>query len=97
LVNWIGYSPPPKRRDHQPALRAAGSAELSGAATGSTGCAGDGVWGATMAGVSAAGALVLPKLTFSRTVERRGAGLSSSSTAGSDADAVAGSAIAGSG
>src|SRR5581483_3453282 len=78
----FGYSPPPKRRDHHPALRGCAS-EVSAAGVGSA--AGDGAASgalcATGAGASAAGAPLLAKETFSRTVERRGAGFSCSGSA----------------
>ena len=66
------YSPLPKRRDHQPALRGAASSDVADA-----GSAGAGAGEATGSGAlwltegaGSAGALVT-KLTFSRTVERR--------------------------
>jgi hypothetical protein len=70
------YSPPPNRRDHHPARR--GAAGVSVAACG----AGSGAGGATGSGADATGvagslALLDRKLTFSRTVERRRAPLSS--------------------
>jgi hypothetical protein len=76
------YSPPPKRRDHQPALRGAVSPDASCA-----GSAGAGAGVATRiaslwlaAGAGSVGALVM-KLTFSRTVERRRAAARSVSCA----------------
>jgi hypothetical protein len=78
------YSPPPKRRDHQPARR--GAADVSDAASG----AGSGAGGATGSGADATGAagslwLLDRKLTFSRTVERRRAALSSAGSSSATA------------
>src|SRR5262249_38534590 len=66
------YSPPPKRRDHQPALRGCASPLVSAAGSGAFG---SGVLCMTGGGASE-GALPDPKLTFSRTVERRRAAFS---------------------
>jgi hypothetical protein len=87
------YSPPPKRRDHQPARR---GAELSLAASGAGSGAGTGgATGSVACATGAAGSLALldRKLTFSRTVERRRAALSSAGS--SSATAGAGSGWAG--
>src|SRR5207244_2294962 len=68
------YSPPPKRRDHQPALRgwSAAAASVSAGDGAGAGCP-------TAAGVAGAASGCGPdaKLTFSRTVERRRAAFSS--------------------
>src|SRR4051812_19978022 len=81
------YSPLPKRRDHQPALRGASSPDVAGA--GSVGAdAGDSTGSGALwltEGAGSAGALVT-KLTFSRTVERRRAAARSASWLVSSAD-----------
>jgi hypothetical protein len=80
---WISfYSPLPKRRDHQPARR--GAPGVSSVASGT----GSGAGGATGSGVDATGAAssggpLDRKLTFSRTVERRRAALSSDAASSS--------------
>jgi hypothetical protein len=81
-----GYSPLPKRRDHQPALRGAASSAAEGAgsaAAGAGGAAGsDSAW--LTAGAGSDGGLVMNE-TFSRTVERRRAAARSASCAVSSA------------
>ena len=76
----IPYSPLPKRRDHQPALRGASSPDVADAGSVGAG-AGDSTGSGAlwlMEGAGSAGALVT-KLTFSRTVERRRAAARSAS------------------
>jgi hypothetical protein len=66
---WVSvYSPPPKRRDHQPARRGAAGVSVAASGAGSAGATGSGA-----AATAVAGSLGLldRKLTFSRTVERR--------------------------
>jgi hypothetical protein len=70
------YWPPPNRRDHQPARRGGASLALASGA-GSAGAGGVAAACVSGAGVAVSDtALLLRKLTFSRTVERRGAGFS---------------------
>ena len=72
-MSWFAsYSPLPKRRDHQPALRGPSLAAAGAGSLGAGDATGSGaLW--LMAGAGSAGALVA-KLTFSRTVDRRRAG-----------------------
>ena len=75
-VRNLSYSPLPKRRDHHPARRGwvspdAGAADSSGAGVGGWGSLGS-------ADDVATGWGSVRKLTFSRTVERRGTALSAS-------------------
>jgi hypothetical protein len=72
-----GYSPPPNRRDHQPARRGAGASAAAGSAAEGVGVAGVGsaslIVSPASAGVAAvAGRGSVKNVTFSRTVERRG-------------------------
>src|SRR4051794_41441872 len=69
------YSPLPKRRDHQPALRGGSLSDLGAASAGAGAGARSGA--PCIAGAGSGGGLVR-KLTFSRTVERRRAVLSAS-------------------
>jgi hypothetical protein len=67
---WL-YSPPPKRRDHQPARRGAAGVSAAASGAGSGAAAAGGAIGSGAAATGAAGSLLDRKLTFSRTVERR--------------------------
>jgi hypothetical protein len=87
VVRSRGAYPPPKRRDHQPALRG-WSPDLGAASS----CAGAGAGCSTAAGIGAAasGAGLDVKLTFSRTVERRRADFSSAADSSAAGAAAAG-------
>jgi hypothetical protein len=71
------YSPPPKRRDHQPALRGWVSSVVVPPAAGSAAAGADGSGWLWWTGAASGWALTR-KLTFSRTVERRRAARSAS-------------------
>jgi hypothetical protein len=81
LFGFDPYSPLPKRRDHQPALRGAVSSEVAG--VGSLGAGAEDATGSgalwLMEDAGSAAAALVTKLTFSRTVERRRAAARSAS------------------
>ena len=91
LFRFDPYSPLPKRRDHQPALRGAASPVEAGAGSAGAGSgAATGSGALWLTGEAGSACALVMKLTFSRTVERRRAAARSASCAVSSAVGAAG-------